>query len=202
VPTKPKVYLDSCCFIELALQSIGKHETARENDLWFLTELLNAAFDQEIEVLTSTLTIAECAHAKGDLSDDVKTLFKKFLTSGRYVFLVQDSVLVAEKARNLRWVHGLAFSGADSIHIASALEMKCDEFITWDQKPHDNAKELNNLALTICSPGNTHCLPIKYLQQPLITQTTGPLPALPAPAESTDNQSLPNIPLPNDSEEG
>ena len=91
--------MDSCCFIELALQSAGKHEASRENDLWFLKELLNAAFDEEIEVLTSTLPIAECAHAKGDISDDVKTLFKKFLTSGRYVFLVQDSVLVAENAK-------------------------------------------------------------------------------------------------------
>jgi predicted nucleic acid-binding protein len=176
--------MDSCCFIELALQSIGKHETARENDLWFLKELLNAAFDEEIEVLTSTLTIAECAHAKGNMDEDVKTLFKKFLTSGRYVFLVQDSVLVAEKARNLRWVHGLAFGGADSIHIASALEMKCNEFMTWDHKPHDSAQDLLNLALTVCIPGNTHCLPAKYAQQPLITPATGPLPPLPAPSGS------------------
>lgn len=187
--------MDSCCFIELALQSAGKHEASRENDLWFLKELLNAAYDEEIEVLTSTLTIAECAHAKGDISDDVKTLFKKFLTSGRYVFLVQDSVLVAEKARNLRWVHGLAFSGADSIHIASALETKCDEFITWDNKPLDNATELSNLALTVCIPGDTHCLPSKYLQQPLITQATGPLPAL--PAQSGSQPATANPPLPN-----
>ena len=100
---------------------MGKHETSRENDLWFLKELLNAAFDEEVEVLTSTLTIAECAHAKGNVNEDVKTLFKKFLTSGRYVFLVQDSVLLREKARNLRWFHGLAFGGADSIHIAFCL---------------------------------------------------------------------------------
>jgi predicted nucleic acid-binding protein len=187
--------MDSCCFIELALQSVGKHEASRENDLWFLKELLHAAFDEEIEVLTSTLTIAECAHAKGDVSDDVKTLFKKFLTSGRYVFLVQDSVLVAEKARNLRWAHGLSFSGADSIHIASALETKCDEFITWDNKPHDKAADLLNLALTVCIPSNTHCLPDKYKQQPLITPATGPLPALPAPSVSqpgTTNPLPPN----------
>src|ERR1035438_7410202 len=101
--------MDSCCFIELALQVIGKHEAGREDDLWHLKELLNAALDEEIEVLTATLSIAECAHAKGDISDDVKSLFKKFLTSGRYILLVQDSVLVAERARNLRWVHGLAF---------------------------------------------------------------------------------------------
>jgi predicted nucleic acid-binding protein len=195
--------MDSCCFIELALQSIGKHETNRENDLWFLKELLNAAYDEKIEVLTSTLTIAECAHAKGDVSEDVKTLFKKFLTSGRYVFLVQDSVLVAEKARNLRWVHSLAFSGVDAIHIASALEMKCDEFITWDNKPHDNAKELSNLALTVCLPADTHCLPDEYLQQPLITAATPPLPPVAVPEQSTESENQPtsNTPLLEGSEE-
>lgn len=188
--------MDSCCFIELALQAVGKHETSRENDLWFLKELLNAAFDEEVEVLTSTLTIAECAHAKGNVNEDVKTLFKKFLTSGRYVFLVQDSVLVAEKARNLRWVHGLAFGGADSIHIASALEMRCDEFMTWDHKPHDSAQDLLNLALTVCIPGNTHCLPDKYKQQPLITLATGPLPPLPAPSGSQPSTANPLPPNP------
>jgi hypothetical protein len=160
--------MDSCCFIELALQSVGKHEVERENDLWFLKELLNAGFDEEIEVLTSTLSIAECAHAKGDVSEDVKTLFKKFLTSGRYVFLVQDSVLVAERARNLRWVHGLSFGGEDAIHIASSMELKCDEFLTWDNKMHTNAPALNNLAIPIHLPCDTGCLPDQYRQQSLI----------------------------------
>jgi predicted nucleic acid-binding protein len=156
--------MDACCFIELALQTIRKNGMDREDDLWFLKELLNAAYDGEIEVLTSTLSIAECAHAKGDVSDDVKSLFRRFLTSGRYVFLVQDSVLVAEKARNLRWVHDLSFGGADSIHLASALELKCEEFLTWDNRPHANATALNDLALPIRFPRDTHCLPDKYRQ--------------------------------------
>ncbi len=165
--------MDSCCFIELALQAIGTNDANRENDLWFLKELLNAAHDEEIEVLTSTLSIAECAHAKGDVSDDVKSLFKRFLTSGRYILLVQDSVLVAEKARNLRWVHGLSFSGADAIHLASAMELKCDEFLTWDNKPHANAAVLNDLALRVCFPRDTLCLPDKYRQLPFSDQQPG-----------------------------
>jgi predicted nucleic acid-binding protein len=156
--------MDACCFIELALHAVGKNEADRDNDLWFLKELLNAASDEEIEVLTSTLSIAECAHAKGDVSDDVKSLFKRFLTSGRYVLLVQDSVLVAEKARNLRWVHGLSFGGADSIHLASALELRCDEFLTWDNRLHASAAALNDLALPVRFPRDTHCLPDRYRQ--------------------------------------
>ena len=160
--------MDSCCFIELACHVIGKSEPERDNDIWFLKQLLNAALDGEIEILTSTLSIAECQHAKGDISDDVKSLFKKFLTSGQYVLLVQDSILVAEKARNLRWVHGLSFSGADSIHLASAMELKCEEFLTWDNQPHARATELNELALPIRFPHDTQCLPGSYRQPPLI----------------------------------
>src|ERR1035437_7243007 len=159
--------MDSCCFIELALQAVGASDVNRENDLWFLKELLNAAFDEEIEVLTSTLSIAECAHAKGDISDDVKSLFKRFLTSGRYVLLIQNSVLVAEKARNLRWVHGLSFGGADYIHLASAFELKCEEFFTWDKQPPAHAAALNDQALPICFPRDTHCRPDLYRQKQL-----------------------------------
>src|SRR5208282_5924774 len=182
VPTKPKVYMDSCCFIELALESVGKHDTDRDNDLWFLKELLNASRDEQIEVLTSTLSIAECAHAKGEVSDDVKSLFKRFLTSGRYVFLVQDSILVAEKARDLRWAHGLCFGGADAIHLASAMELKCNEFLTWDERPHANGDALNDLALPVRFPRDTQCLPDEYRQQQLIADTRK---ALPPASEST-----------------
>jgi len=168
VPVKPRVYTDSCCFIELALQSIGKHKSERENDLWHLKALFDAAFDEKIELLTATLSIAECSHANGDVSDDIKSLFKRLLTSGRYILLVQDTVLVAERARNLRWAHGLTFRGADAIHIASAMEMKCDEFLTWDNRIHGQAEALANLGLPIHYPCDTGSLPMEYRQQNLL----------------------------------
>lgn len=181
MPAKPRVYIDSCCFIELALQSIGKHKTDRDDDLWHLKALFDAALDDKIELLTSTLSIAECSHAGGDVSEDVKTLFKRLLTSGRFVFLVQDSVLVAERARNLRWAHSLSFRGADAIHIASAMEMKCDEFLTWDEKIHAQAVALGNLGIPVHFPRDTASLPMEYRQQLLpIPPATG--------AEASSNQ--------------
>jgi hypothetical protein len=195
--------MDACCFIELALQVIGKCETERENDIWFLKELLNAAFDEEIEVLTSTLSIAECSHAKGDISDDVKALFRRFLTSGRYVFLIQDSVIVAEKARNLRWVHGLCFGGADSIHLASAMELRCEEFLTWDSQPHAHAKALNDLALSVRFPHDTRCLPDRYRQLhipiPPTASDAGPSP--PGPLEDKPTVSATETLRPNTADE-
>lgn len=195
--------MDSCCFIELALESVGKNNIDRDNDLWFLKELLNAARDEQIEVLTSTLSIAECAHAKGEVSDDVKALFKRFLTSGRYVFLIQDSVLVAEKARDLRWAHGFSFSGADALHLASAMELKCDEFLTWDKQPHAHGPALNDLALPIRFPRDTHCLPDEYRQQQLIADATTAIPkALPPATESTVTTADPPVDKATNSKDG
>ena len=125
-----------------------------------------------MQVLTATLTIAECSHASepsstGVPSQVVKDVFKNFLTSGQYLALIQDTVLIAEKARNLRWVHGILLAGPDAVHAASALEMKCDEFLTFDKKFHKFKPALDNLALRVCLPRNTNCLPSEYRQQPL-----------------------------------
>jgi hypothetical protein len=87
------------------------------------------------------------------LTDDIKKLFRDILTSGQYVVLVQDTVLIAERARNLYWVHGLSFSGGDALHLASALEMRCDEYLTFDGKLHTSAKDLEPLGLSVLLPG-------------------------------------------------
>jgi len=78
----------------------------------------------------------------------------------------------------LRWVHGLRFGGADAIHLASAMELKCDEFLTWDERPHANSTALNDLALPVRFPRDTHCLPDEYRQQQLIAATASPVPPI------------------------
>ena len=83
--------MDSCCFIELALQVVGKNDVGRE-------------------------------------------------------------------------IGDLAFGGADSIHLASAMELKCEEFLTWDKQPHANAAALNDLALSVRFSRDTRCLPDRYRQ--------------------------------------
>ena len=60
VPNKPKVYVDSRCFIQRA-QAIGKNEIGRGNDVWLVKQLLYAAHHARV---ASTLSIAECQHAK------------------------------------------------------------------------------------------------------------------------------------------
>ena len=162
---KPSVYIDSCCFIEMACHLVKTHKQEREDDIPFLKQILQGAFEGTIEAYTSTLSIAECQcayNAKHDarlLTDEIKKLFKDILTSGQFIVLIQDSVLVGERARNLYWVHDLGFSGADAVHIASAMEMKCDEFLTFDGRgPIKRKEELETLALTAMRPRETKSL--------------------------------------------
>ena len=140
------IYIETTCFIEMAKHAIGGGDPNRSMDIWHLKKLLQASKDGEIEILTATLTIAECQHAEepstdGMPSDTVKTVFKNLLMSGQYVALVQDTPLVAERARNLRWVHGICMSGPDSVHAASALELECEEFLSFDRVFHKKKQQ-------------------------------------------------------------
>lgn len=128
----PKTYIETCPFIDMAKQEVGTLPSDREDDVWFCKQLLKAHRAGEVHVYTASLTIAECQHADHIYDQRVQVLFKKLLTSGQYVFLVQDSILIAERARDLLWQHNLKFKGADAIHLAAALEAGCTEFISSD----------------------------------------------------------------------
>jgi len=164
-----KIYLDACCFIDMVKTQIGKTLVKdREHDVWHLKRLLEAHRDKEIEIYTSTLTIAECSHGgAGDISATVKSEFTRLLMSGQYVRLVQLTPFIAVDARDLRWVHGIALRGADAIHVASALAMKCEELLSSDGRlarlSHVDAA-LVRLGLHVRNGRNTQCLPEKYRQ--------------------------------------
>lgn len=164
-----RVYLDSCCFIDMVKVTLGKPLTSdRELDVWHLKRLLEAHRDREIELFTSTLTIAECSHGgDGDLNPVVKASFNKMLCSGQYVRLVEMTPFIAQDARDLRWVHGIGLRGADSIHVASALDRKCEEFLSSNGKLERTgafAGPLSRFGLYVKSARDTACLPNKYRQ--------------------------------------
>jgi predicted nucleic acid-binding protein len=164
---KPRIYLDSCCFIDMAKQEVGAALTTdRQNDVWHLKQLLQAARDGEISAFTSTLAIAECVAVDADVSQKVKDIFTRLLMSGQYVVLVQPTPFIMTDARDLRWVRGMTLRGADAVHIASALDRKCEEFITTDEQGKKlKAKQaLSNMGLRLICGRETQCLPNKYRQ--------------------------------------
>ena len=158
----------ACCFIELVKHKTGKSlEQGRENEVWFVDSLLMENFDGEIEVYTSTLSVAECTHAANDISEEVQELFVRFLISGQYLTLIEPDVFVAEDARDLKWKHKISLSGADALHVASALSMECKEFLTIDEKrkgPIHQADKIRALGMAVIKPSQTGLLSDKYRQ--------------------------------------
>jgi hypothetical protein len=163
--TPPRIYIDACCFIDVVKEKVGLPLQASDhNDMWYLQNLLRASGNGEIIILTSTITIAECTHADGNCDDAVRENFTKLLSSGQYVRLIQPTVFVCEKARDLRWKHGITLPGADAIHVASALESNCIEFLGIDKRKKNDQEKIEKLGIKLISPAKTSVLPDHYRQ--------------------------------------
>lgn len=164
-----KIYIDSCGFIDAVKTDVGEiTEPDRANDIWYIKACLKAAKNGDLEVFTSHLTIAECRRAGGAPSEKVKRLFNSILVSGKVVRLADLTLGIAERARDLEWIHGINLGGADAIHIATALTLGCKEFFTFDKKkgksPIGRKVEIAKLGLRVITPSETFYLPDSYKQ--------------------------------------
>ncbi len=174
-----RIYVDSCIVIELAKYAKKLHRPDRENDLWFVRQMLKAVEDGEIEIITSSLTIAESLFLgyddkKNPIECDAATqqFLADLLTSGTLIKLIQPSLFVAERARDLRWKHGLKLKPYDSMHVASALDGDCKELLSWDTDMSsvtraNEIRVLSKLGLRVVTPHDSDILPKTYTQQGL-----------------------------------
>lgn len=137
---------------------------------------MQAHRDREIKLYTSTLSIAEAVHVGGTpVPEQVQNGFEALLTSGQYVYLIQTTPFICMDARNLRWVDQITFRGADSIHMASAIDRGCSEFITMDGRFDRVQKwnpQLEAKGIVVSLPSGTKALPGKYLQGDLLDGET------------------------------
>ena len=172
---RPRLYVESCCFIDAAKESVGILASERKTDVWFLWKLLEAHKDGAIEVFTSVLTIAECTHAEGNDDARVRNLFERLLMSGQYCVLIQPTPFVASDARDLRWKHGIKLRGADGLHVASGLAKKCQELLTTNGRIADFGGKIATLGMRVCRPAKTVLLPDKYRQGNLLDEKVTPL---------------------------
>ncbi len=164
-----RIYIDSCCFIDAVKTDVGEVTDAnRAIDIWYIKACLKAAKNGDIEVLTSHLTIAECRRAGGAPTENVKRLFNSILVSGKVVRLADLTLGIAERARDLEWLHNITLGGADAIHIATAITLGCKEFFTFDmsknKSPTGHKKEIAKLGLRVITPSETFYLPESYRQ--------------------------------------
>lgn len=93
--------------------------------------VLDAAEDGKLEIVISTLTIAEVLALRGharipaDLADTVRRFFRR-----RYFLVADVTRFIAEQARELVWTHGV--KPKDAIHVATALEAGVPYLDTFD----------------------------------------------------------------------
>jgi predicted nucleic acid-binding protein len=136
-----------------------------------MKRLCDASRDGTIRIVTSVLTVSECLHI-GDadpVDQPTRDLIVDFLTSGRVVDLAEADIFIAEKARSLWWDHNIRLKGADGIHVATALEMGCTEFITTDARVRDQTNKFSNaivalrgIGLNVIRGSQTAALPVEY----------------------------------------
>ena len=183
--TKPRLYVDSCVFIEAVKHRKGtplsgdrKEQETREKDCWFFRKLCDASRDGIIQLVTSMLTVAECIHVDepDGPSQETRDIFVEMLTSGSVVSLVEPDLFVAEQARDLYWKDQILLKGADAIHVASAILDGCAEFLTLDGKIRNNAKFAaaipvirQKVGLLVIRPSETGKLPNDYRSDDIVT---------------------------------
>ena len=141
--SKPRIYFDSCCFLDMLQHTVKIGDKAsRTAHVFYLRKLLQFAKTGGAEVFTSTLTVAECTHVVDTAqatqpkiyTDEIKRLIDGMLLSTKSgVMPVQPTPNIIRLARDLLWVHGVSHKAMDSIHIATAINQKCDYLLTSDE---------------------------------------------------------------------
>ena len=162
VPARPpRIYIDSCYYIDVVKgRSSVALEPDRQDDILVVENLLQAALRARLEIWASTVVVAECLSVERDptVPQEVRDEFDRLLTAGKPVKLQGVDLFVAERARDLRWVHGInCGGGADGIHVATALELGCDEFLTTNRRrgPLNAAADLALLGLRVVTAADS-----------------------------------------------
>jgi predicted nucleic acid-binding protein len=170
--SRPRIYLDSCCFIDVVKERAGVLPSGRENDAWFVKQLLKAHAAGDVIVQTSMAAVGECLAVEDnepDVPEQIKEHYRSLLTSGQFVHLVNPTPRTARLMQDFRWVHKLQLRSVDAMHLAAAVEVGCLEFVTTDGRLR-KAKFLKatpvmgTLGLRMITAPQTALLPSSYTQ--------------------------------------
>lgn len=170
---KPRIYIDSCCLIDLVKHEVLKLPDTATADFWYTKQLLQAHRDGEVQVVTSILSAAECVGVEPgqtEVPPEAQALFRRLLTSGQYLHLRQTTPRTGLIGQDLRWKHKLVLGGPDAIHIATAIEAQVAEFLTNDGRLRGKKvaaaipKLTSAYGMRIITPSKTGYLPDRYKQ--------------------------------------
>lgn len=161
-----RVYLDSCCLIEMIKGERGLPlDHPEDEDM--TKRLVRASRDGKIECWTSMIAVAEVLHVdKATLPDQAtKDRIERLLLSGRDgIFTHGISPPLVIRARDLYWTDGLLDRAADRIHIATALDLKCDEILSVDGRLGKRFEKSAIQGTPLRAARDTRSLPDEYRQ--------------------------------------
>jgi predicted nucleic acid-binding protein len=120
---QPLIYADACIFLEVLQQTHGRWRDS--------LKVLLAAERGDVQLLASRLLAVEVGRFRGDASRSrVDELVLKYLESVNTQWAEVD-LLISRQARELSWQFGIK-SGADAIHLATAVRLRADYFMSRD----------------------------------------------------------------------
>jgi hypothetical protein len=167
----PRIYIEACPLIDMAQEKAdGLKGNKVSAGVWFCQQALRAGRDKKAKILTSFLSIAECTRINVEAAEqptsppeEIKHFYEMLLLSGKSgMELIPLTQTIAVKARNLRWVSEINLKGADTIHVASAMQLQCDELWTRDGRIWKNREKLSKLGISVVRPSESQILPSEY----------------------------------------
>ena len=119
----PIVYADTCLFLEVLQRTHGKWRDS--------LRVLEAAERRDVRLVASRLLAAEIGRFRGDaIKYQVDELVLRYL-GGVETMWAEVDLLITEQARRLSWQFKIK-SGADAVHLATAVRLKADYFMSRD----------------------------------------------------------------------
>lgn len=139
-------YWDSDCFLGWLQAEAGKEDACKE--------VLAAADDGKVRIVTSALTIAEVLALKGrpKIPADNRARVEAFFRN-EYIVVRNISRRVAESARSYVWEHGVL--PKDALHVATAIDAGLTIFHTFDRDLIKKSETMGSPLLKIVSPSWT-----------------------------------------------
>jgi predicted nucleic acid-binding protein len=136
-------YWDSDCFLGYLQEEPDKVDLCQE--------VLEAAADGHIIIVTSALTIAEVLALRGrdPIPAEKRTKVENFFRSD-YINVRNITRRVAEHSRSLVWDHGI--KPKDALHVATALEAGLPLLNTFDLDLIKKSGSVGSVPLTIAKP--------------------------------------------------
>ena len=160
----PKAYIDACCIIEAVKGRRGLPLDHPADEVDMIQRIMRAANDGAISLYTSMITVAEVLHlGTKPPPPDLKPYIERLILSGRNgVVAVAPSPMIVTLARDLAVDEGLWERVADRIHVATALNVGCTEFLSVDDRLAKRIGQSQVHTCRIISPSATSALPMEY----------------------------------------